>query len=237
MCPKQSSDTSFSRAGFPGPDEEFKLAQEALKEGGQGGVLVDASCGSGLFSRRFVQSDEYDHVIALDYSDSMLRQAKQFFEDEAVSLSDVSFVRADIGRLPFEEESIAGVHAGAAIHCWPSPEAAIAEIARVLQPGGVFCGTTFMYLPENPIMDDQMLQAASSVLRQATSSTYTFWDKLTLKELFEKCGFVDFECDIRQQFIFFKVRKPSAIAEDSDLLTETAVTEDPSATVVEPEIV
>ena len=34
--------------------------------------------------------------------------------------------------------------AGAAIHCWPNPQAALAEISRVLRPGGVFVASTFM---------------------------------------------------------------------------------------------
>ena len=36
------------------------------------------------------------------------------------------------------------VHAGAALHCWPSPAAALTEISRVLKPGGVFVATTFL---------------------------------------------------------------------------------------------
>lgn len=34
-------------------------------------------------------------------------------------------VRADIFRLPFLSGSVDAVHAGAAIHCWPSPSAAV----------------------------------------------------------------------------------------------------------------
>lgn len=34
-------------------------------------------------------------------------------------------VRADISRLPFASSSVDAVHAGAALHCWPSPSAAV----------------------------------------------------------------------------------------------------------------
>ena len=160
---------SFKRAGFPGPDEEFKLAEEKLLPHAQGKVLLDASCGSGLFTRRFLKSGNYGCVIALDFSDAMLTQARQFFKDEGLLSSasggggdgggasdvaassdvgadrdDLAFVRADIARVPFPEGTVGGVHAGAAIHCWPEPRAAVAEIARVLEPGGTFCGTTFL---------------------------------------------------------------------------------------------
>ncbi len=45
-------------------------------------VLVDMSCGSGLFSRRFVRSSKFAGVIAADFSESMLTQAKQFFDED-----------------------------------------------------------------------------------------------------------------------------------------------------------
>ena len=134
---------SFKRAGFPGPDEEFALARAKLLPHASGKVLVDASCGSGLFTRRFAKSGEYGCVVALDFSDAMLRQARQFAVDESLlaegeTRDDLVFVRADIARLPFPEGSVAGVHAGAAIHCWPEPQSAVAEIARVLEPGAAF---------------------------------------------------------------------------------------------------
>lgn len=34
-------------------------------------------------------------------------------------------MRADISRLPFVSSSVDAVHAGAAIHCWPSPSAGV----------------------------------------------------------------------------------------------------------------
>lgn len=35
----------------------------------------------------------------------------------------VVLLRADVGRLPFATGSVAAIHAGAAIHCWPNPQA------------------------------------------------------------------------------------------------------------------
>lgn len=54
-------------------------------------VLLDMSCGSGLFSRRFVKSGRFSGVIAADFSDNMLRQAAQYFsEDRTLSPRCVS---------------------------------------------------------------------------------------------------------------------------------------------------
>lgn len=39
--------------------------------------------------------------------------------------SNLALVRADVSRLPFSSGSIDAVHAGAALHCWPSPSNAV----------------------------------------------------------------------------------------------------------------
>ncbi|KAF3556841.1 hypothetical protein F2Q69_00017804 [Brassica cretica] len=113
---------NFARSGFPGPDEEFRMAEEYFKEA-EGGVLVDVSCGSGLFSRKFAKSGKYSGVIALDYSENMLRQCNEFIKKDATfdSSTNIAVVRADVSRLPFPSGSVDAVHAGAALHCWPSP--------------------------------------------------------------------------------------------------------------------
>lgn len=45
-------------------------------------TIVDMSCGSGLFSRRFARSGKFESVIAADFSESMLNQARLFFEED-----------------------------------------------------------------------------------------------------------------------------------------------------------
>lgn len=38
---------------------------------------------------------------------------------------NLALVRADVARLPFVTGTIDAVHAGAALHCWPSPSAGV----------------------------------------------------------------------------------------------------------------
>jgi len=45
---------------------------------------VDASCGTGLFTRLFAQSGRFAGVVALDYSETMLQQAQAYFRDDPV---------------------------------------------------------------------------------------------------------------------------------------------------------
>lgn len=105
------------------------MAEEYFKEA-EGGVLVDVSCGSGLFSRKFAKSGKYSGVIALDYSENMLRQCNEFIKKDTTfdSSTNIAVVRADVSRLPFASGSVDAVHAGAALHCWPSPTNAVSKI-------------------------------------------------------------------------------------------------------------
>lgn len=45
-------------------------------------MLVDMSCGSGLFSRRFAKSGRFAGIVAADFSENMLKQTAQFFRED-----------------------------------------------------------------------------------------------------------------------------------------------------------
>lgn len=49
-----------------------------------GGTIIDASCGSGLFSRLFAKSGMFSLVIALDFSENMLQQCYNFINQEGM---------------------------------------------------------------------------------------------------------------------------------------------------------
>ncbi|KAG6739920.1 hypothetical protein POTOM_057541 [Populus tomentosa] len=211
---------SFNQSGFPGPDEEFEMAQEHFKPAG-GGLLVDVSCGSGLFSRKFAKSGAYSKVIALDFSENMLRQCYDYIkQDDTISITNLGLVRADVSRLPFASGSVDAVHAGAAMHCWPSPSNAVsdlsfsrffcgfdginfqvAEICRVLRSGGVFVGTTFLrYSSTTPRIERPF--------RERISRNYNFFTEEEIEDLCSTCGLTNYSKKVQQTFIMFSAEKP-----------------------------
>jgi SAM-dependent methyltransferase len=199
----------FAWAGFPGADKEFDYAMEYLAPA-YGETLVDMSCGSGLFSRRFLKSGRFAGVIAADFSESMLGQAKQYLnEDPTLDPSRYLLLRADVGRLPFATGSVAAIHAGAAIHCWPNPSAAFAEISRVLRPGGLFVASTFLNFtaPLGQVVGDELV-APLSQLDPGGPNTMRWWSEPELKELCDTMGLVNFRRARSNRFILFAASKP-----------------------------
>ncbi|XP_051118404.1 uncharacterized methyltransferase At1g78140, chloroplastic [Andrographis paniculata] len=191
--------------GFPGPEKEFELIKDYLKPV-LGGNIIDASCGSGMFSRLFAKSGLFSLVVALDFSETMLQQCYDFVKQEDnFPEENLILVRADISRLPFASSSIDAVHAGAALHCWPSPSAAVAEISRVLKPGGIFVATTYIldgllsFLPLRRPLRQNVAQISGS---------HVFISEAELEDLCTACGLVNFTCTRNRRFVMISAMKP-----------------------------
>lgn len=65
---------------------QFQMAQDYFQPVA-GGILLDVSCGSGLFTRKFAKSGTYSAVIALDFSENMLRQCYEFIKQDGTLLN------------------------------------------------------------------------------------------------------------------------------------------------------
>ena len=181
----------FKTAGFPGIDTEFldleifmsplllpaatveALLQDQQKVRMTSTTIVDLSCGSGLMARRLVRSKKWDRVIAADFSESMLRETRRRFVEEKLPVPEL--VRADASRLPFQTDSVDGIHAGAALHCWPRLEESLRECLRVLKPGGRMYASTF------------------EVSKRLQSNTFRFFKLEELTRLFVASGFGEVE--------------------------------------------
>lgn len=179
----------------PSFDEEYQWVVQRLA-GARGGPVLDLSCGPGLFARRLAESGAFAHVYALDPSEAMLHQC---VEGGAKSCG-VELVRADASYLPFADASLAGIHAGAALHLWPNPNEGISEVARVLRPGGVFVASTFVRAPSRRA---QLVAEAFQLASRAQ-----VFEKSALRNMCTAVGLTDFDPIRRGAFILFSARKP-----------------------------
>jgi ubiquinone/menaquinone biosynthesis C-methylase UbiE len=181
----------FQQAGFPGPDKEAAMAMEyfqAAVSKSKPNVLVDMSCATGLFTRRFAKSGKYDRVLGCDYSASMLDEARRRIQtDETLrnlKNTQLDLVRLDVGQIPMQTSSVDALNAGAAMHCWPELPQAAAEIYRVLKPGGRYFATTFLSAYFSVLQQSE--GGASGPSRQA----FQYFESMEqLRSLMESGGF------------------------------------------------
>jgi arsenite methyltransferase len=98
----------------------------------QGGVALDVGCGPGAKTMSLAQVAGPDGLaLGVDISEPMLARAVR-----AEAGPNVGFLRADAQRLPLRDETVDAVVSIAALQLIPDPAVALAEIARVLRPGG-----------------------------------------------------------------------------------------------------
>lgn len=97
--------------------------------------VLDLACGSGRYLRRLAGLAPRNPVFGLDLSAAMLGTANRSLADFAPR---VALVRGSAQALPFGDASLAAVNCFGALHLFPNPASAVAEVGRCLRPGGSF---------------------------------------------------------------------------------------------------
>ncbi|BBY05858.1 methyltransferase domain-containing protein [Mycobacterium noviomagense] len=98
----------------------------------QGGIVLDVGCGPGNVTASLAHATGPGGLaLGVDVSEPMLARAVQ-----AQAGPQVGFMRADAQRLPLRDETVDAVVSIAVLMLIPDPVAALAEMARVLRPGG-----------------------------------------------------------------------------------------------------
>ncbi len=153
------------------------------------GAVVDLGCGTGLFARRLVRDLEAQ-VVGVDVSKPMIEEAIAQAREAAVA---IDFVRAEAPSLPFQSASVAAVLQAGSVHFIRDLKSLLAEIARVLKPGGRYVASHLLVPPLlGPFHSAAGVHPRSErLLRDAT----------------EAAGLVHFERVKLPQVVMFKVER------------------------------
>jgi SAM-dependent methyltransferase len=104
-----------------------------------GAEILDLPCGGGLAFRGLGEGQNVRYVAA-DLSKVMLERARR--EASRRGQTGIEFVEADVEALPFDDSSFDLCITYNGLHCFPDPAAGLAEMARVIRPGGELRGTS-----------------------------------------------------------------------------------------------
>jgi SAM-dependent methyltransferase len=138
---------------------------EGLLDGGLlggGGRVLELGCGAGTYVRLLAKRGH--SVIGLDYSLPSLGRAAAADPSQAGR-----YVAGNASRLPFQDRSFKAITCIGVFQALDGPEAAVSEIARVLEPAGVAVVETLN--PWNLIAASRRLSAF--LRRRPTRLRYT----------------------------------------------------------------
>jgi ubiquinone/menaquinone biosynthesis C-methylase UbiE len=95
-------------------------------------LAIDVACGPGTFTRPLAA--RVGKAIGVDLTPAMVEKARA--EAARDGIANIEFVGGDIYALPFEDNFAGIVSCGYAFHHMTEPQRALAEMARVVRPGG-----------------------------------------------------------------------------------------------------
>lgn len=170
----------FTEGADPEYEEQILPLAASLLAGAT--CLLDVGCGDGQVAR-LAKTIGIERVIGIDPTWNQLTVAR----DRA---GGPSYGRAGAAALPFRDASFDAVIACLVFEHITDVDAAIAEVARVLQPGGrflFFLNHPLLQTPNSGWIDDQMLDPPEQYWRIGEYLT----EDLTIEEV-EKDVFIPF---------------------------------------------
>lgn len=102
----------------------------------RGGTVLEVGCGRGTGIEVILRQFGASHVCGLDLDAAQIERARKRLERKYAG--QISLVQGDAERLTFANASFDAVFDFGALHHVPNWRKSVAEIRRVLKPGGTF---------------------------------------------------------------------------------------------------
>jgi len=154
-----------AQAGLASAAERAMWKQAGLRDGMR---VLDLGCGPGVVSCTLAAELPTGRVVGADLSEELLAKAQE--TKDLLGLANVTFERANVYELPFADGSFDFVYARLVFQHLRDPELALAEIKRVLKPGGRVClmdvDDRFLMLSPEPAHFTKFKDAAARAQRE-----------------------------------------------------------------------
>lgn len=182
-----------------GQDGRWRRAMVATLGVSPNDRVLDVAAGTGLVSAEIVR--RYGcRVVAVDQSEEMLGRARLKLERDGDLAGRVELVRAEAERLPFADGEFDALTVGYLFRYVDDPAATIAELARVVKPGGTI-GSLEFFVPRSaplralwraytsiglPLLGRLASREWSDVGRFLSHSIPAYYERYPLTELCEQ---------------------------------------------------
>ncbi len=139
-----------------------------------GETVLDLGTGSGYAARALRAAKDAGRAYGLDGSTTMAHNARSYTDD-----ADVAFLVGDFEHLPLSADSVDHAFSMEAFYYARDPHDALAEIRRVIRPGGTFyCAVN--YYEENVHSHDWEVEVGVEMVR---------WNAAEYRAAFRAAGF------------------------------------------------
>jgi demethylmenaquinone methyltransferase/2-methoxy-6-polyprenyl-1,4-benzoquinol methylase len=133
-----------------GQDRRWRRATVATLGVPPSARVLDVAAGTGLVAAEIVR--RYGcRVVAVDQSEDMLRRVRDKQEGDRGLAGSVEVIRAEAERLPFEDAHFDALTVGYLFRYVEDTAATIAELARVVKPGGTIAAFEFHVPRRRPL--------------------------------------------------------------------------------------
>jgi arsenite methyltransferase len=149
-----------------------------------GAAVLDVGCGSGWASRLMAKKANAGRVVGIDISDEMVQVARE----SSSSFTNTTFEVASAEKLPFKDGEFSHAFSMESLYYYADIPRALAEIKRVLRPGGAFTTVVDLYLESRPT--HQWVDDLKVPVQLLSTAQY--------RSLFENAGFTN----VRDQRIY-----------------------------------
>jgi ubiquinone/menaquinone biosynthesis C-methylase UbiE len=132
----------------------------------RGKKVLEVSCGHGGGASYLTRTFQPQHYTGLDLNLSGIRFCQQRHQ-----VAGLNFVHGDAENLPFEPNTFDAVINVEASHCYPMFPRFLAEVARVLRPGGHFLYADFRFAERFSEWEKALAEAALQIQRTRNINT------------------------------------------------------------------
>lgn len=187
----------------------FALLTRDERQGLRGSTLLEVGCGSGRETAEiWLHCGGEAHITAIDPVPGLLDLARRHFADYLDEmdpghppLTDANrpkFEQVSVTHLPYDDNTFDAAFHAFVLHWTSDPRKAIAEVVRVLKPGGLAFGIQPIKPAANPYFD---------IVVRTSHSTHGYFWKEELRRWYAENGV---ELEIETPVAIFRGHKPLA---------------------------
>jgi ubiquinone/menaquinone biosynthesis C-methylase UbiE len=151
--------------------------------------ILDVACGSGIVARTVASRlGSMGRVVGLDFNPGMLTAARRASAAEGLT---IEWMLAGAQELPFADGAFDLVFCQHGLQFFPDRAGAVAEMFRVLAPGGEIAISTWRGLDQNPFSAAYERAVRRRFDSFALSTPFSLGDPAELRGLLLQAGFRD----------------------------------------------